>query len=160
MKCPECGGRMTKKLNFQNLVIVTCQNQECRYVCPSSYVSGYWAGYKAGHKGAMNLLSRPGIRAVDWMEDNFGVGDCACNNTQCTCGIMNPTTSNCTGCSGGPGEHEPDCTVMEEIRLGKCEYYPFEEEGVVCGAGSDISASFVCTKEYATECRWAKEREG
>ena len=43
----------------------------------------------------------------------------------------------------------------------KCEFYPNEKEleefGPFCDAGSDVSGSFLCTKEYGEMCQWANE---
>lgn len=39
-----------------------------------------------------------------------------------------------------------------------CEFYPTpEEETCVCGAGSDVSGKFLCTKEFSMACQWANE---
>jgi len=40
----------------------------------------------------------------------------------------------------------------------KCEFYPTEKDDPICDCGSDISGSFVCTKEYSLTCLLAKER--
>jgi hypothetical protein len=38
-----------------------------------------------------------------------------------------------------------------------CEFYPTADDDPVCGAGSDISGTFVCTEEYGRTCQWANE---
>jgi len=41
----------------------------------------------------------------------------------------------------------------------KCKYYPNIEDGPVCDCGSDVSGTFVCTKEYSKTCQWAIDRK-
>lgn len=50
---------------------------------------------------------------------------------------------------------------LSNVRLlgEKCEFYPHpREETCVCGCGSDVSDSFVCTPEYSQSCQWANQK--
>ena len=37
----------------------------------------------------------------------------------------------------------------------QCEFYPGPDDDCVCAAGSDISGTFTCTREYSDKCQWA-----
>lgn len=47
--------------------------------------------------------------------------------------------------------------MNKEEKEGKCEFYPKLEDDCVCYAGSDISGTFICTKEFSKTCRYANE---
>ena len=57
-------------------------------------------------------------------------------------------------------EIDESMKTVHNINYGKketCEFYPTGEEPT-CECCSNVSGSFICTKQYSLNCQWAIER--